>query len=387
MLERNTTNKMPLVSIIIPVFNVENYLRECLTSVAKQTLTDIEIICINDVTPDNSVEILLEFQKNDDRFIIIHHDENKGLAGARNTGLSIARGEYIYFLDSDDRLACDDAIETLYERARKYDSDEVVGGILKWDDITGETHYDWHINYLEKDVYGEPLSCLPQLWANVVASNKLIRRTFLVKNNINFNEALRKHEDNPFSAKVHILSKKISIVTKTTYLYRQSNINSIMSNVRKTDVGYRCLLVGDIFKFIESSRSFYKYRSFYYPIYTRNLIATAELLDRFFPTQEEIYDLMADWRKIFSIIPYDDSHFNEKGKEIYLRLSRKQMMGAWSLAVPFSKENFARIERQRTRMQNLNTTLSKQKTLIENSTSWRVTALFRNMVSNVCQGR
>ncbi len=92
---------MPKVSIIIPIYNVEKYIKKCLDSLIKQTLDDIEIICVNDGSPDNSMEIVNEYAKNDKRFIVLTQ-ENQGTGAARNKGIDAATGEYIMFLDPDD---------------------------------------------------------------------------------------------------------------------------------------------------------------------------------------------------------------------------------------------------------------------------------------------
>lgn len=106
--------KEPKFSIIIPVYNVENYLSECLDSVIKQTIMDLEIICVNDGTKDHSREILEEYQKQDARIQIIDK-VNGGLSSARNAGLAAATGEYILFLDSDDYLEQSACERILYE--------------------------------------------------------------------------------------------------------------------------------------------------------------------------------------------------------------------------------------------------------------------------------
>ena len=100
-----------MVSIIIPIYNVEKYLQECIESVLQQSLQDIEIICVNDGSTDNSGVILEKFAETDKRILVINQ-ENKGVSAARNTGLRCAKGKYIYFLDSDDYLA-PDALELL----------------------------------------------------------------------------------------------------------------------------------------------------------------------------------------------------------------------------------------------------------------------------------
>ena len=94
---------MALVSVIIPVYNLEKYLKQCLESVVSQTLKDIEILCVNDGSTDSSLEILEEYASRDTRIRIINQ-ENHGAGNARNTGLNIAAGEYLYFLDGDDYI-------------------------------------------------------------------------------------------------------------------------------------------------------------------------------------------------------------------------------------------------------------------------------------------
>jgi glycosyltransferase involved in cell wall biosynthesis len=96
----------PTISIIIPVYNAEKYLNKCLESVINQTLKDIEIICINDGSTDNSLDILQKYAKQDNRFIIINQDSS-GAGVARNAGLDKAQGEYLAFLDSDDFFELD----------------------------------------------------------------------------------------------------------------------------------------------------------------------------------------------------------------------------------------------------------------------------------------
>ena len=94
---------MPKISVIIPVYNVEKYLRECLDSLLNQTFKDIEIICVNDGSTDGSLNILNEYASKDSRFIIINQN-NQGLSAARNNGLNVAKGDYVAFLDSDDYI-------------------------------------------------------------------------------------------------------------------------------------------------------------------------------------------------------------------------------------------------------------------------------------------
>ena len=112
------------VSVIIPVYNVEQYLNQCLDSVINQTLKDIEIICVDDGSTDNSFKMLEEYAQKDNRIKVIHQ-KNKGAAAARNEGLYIAQGKYLSFLDSDDFFEID-MLEQMYNCAEKYNTDIVV---------------------------------------------------------------------------------------------------------------------------------------------------------------------------------------------------------------------------------------------------------------------
>ena len=92
------------VSVIVPVYNVEKYLHRCLDSIINQTLKEIEIICVNDCSTDSSLNILEDYKDKEDRIIIINHQKNLRLAAARNSGMKVAKGEYISFIDSDDYI-------------------------------------------------------------------------------------------------------------------------------------------------------------------------------------------------------------------------------------------------------------------------------------------
>lgn len=115
---------MPKISVIIPVYNTASWLEECLNSVVNQTLSDLEIICVDDASTDKSGSILKQYAHKDKRIQIITLKENLGLSHARNIGLDQARGEYIYFLDSDDYIVSD-ALEILYNVSKKNDTDIV----------------------------------------------------------------------------------------------------------------------------------------------------------------------------------------------------------------------------------------------------------------------
>lgn len=120
------SEKHPKVSVLIPVYNVEKYLPRCLDSVLGQTFQDFEIVCVNDASPDNSMAVLKRYAEADSRVVIIDKPHNEGPMMARHTGYRSARGEYFFFLDSDDFLPCD-ALQSLYGEAMATSADIVVG--------------------------------------------------------------------------------------------------------------------------------------------------------------------------------------------------------------------------------------------------------------------
>ena len=119
------TGKTSLISVIVPVYNVEKYINKCIESVVNQTYKNLEIICVDDKGKDNSIGIVKEYAIKDDRIKIITHDKNYGLAISRNTGLKNAKGEYIFFLDSDDYITLD-IIEKLFNKITLDKSNIVV---------------------------------------------------------------------------------------------------------------------------------------------------------------------------------------------------------------------------------------------------------------------
>lgn len=130
-MELNTINKIK-VSVIVPVYNVEKYLKEAMDCIINQTLKEIEIICVDDGSTDSSLDILNKYADKDNRIIILEQ-ENQGAGVARNTGLDIARGEYLSFLDPDDFFELT-LLEEFYEKAISCDADIVVCGLNTYDE-------------------------------------------------------------------------------------------------------------------------------------------------------------------------------------------------------------------------------------------------------------
>ncbi|MCP1101259.1 glycosyltransferase involved in cell wall biosynthesis [Aequitasia blattaphilus] len=128
----------PFVSIILPTYGVEKYIEQSLQSLLKQSFRDFEIIVVDDASPDNSIEIAKRYRKIDERIKIICHEKNQGLSMARNTGIEVARGKYLWFMDPDD-IVDKDLIERVYQSTLKNEADLIIFGLKE--------------EYYEKDTY------------------------------------------------------------------------------------------------------------------------------------------------------------------------------------------------------------------------------------------
>lgn len=223
------------VSIIVPVFNTVSYLHTCLDSILNQTLNNIEIICINDGSTDNSLEILKNYQKIDDRIKIINKN-NEGQGIARNIGIDNASGEYIAFVDSDDFIK-EDMLEKLYKSAINNNLDLVMCKVASFDELTSEINDSlWYYSLgvfkdFEKNVFSHKDTRDFTCEISVTPYNKLYKNSFIKKHNIKFAENLI-FEDEVFFYDVYLKANKISIVDETLYYYR---MNRKGSTVEKTE--------------------------------------------------------------------------------------------------------------------------------------------------------
>ena len=222
-----------LVTIIVPIYNVEGYVYECLTSVKSQSHQNIEVLCIDDRGADNSMTIVKHFVESDPRFSVVTHEVNKGLACARNTGIEHATGEYLYFLDSDDYISSE-SIQSMLDSALTHKSDVVFSRVelaveedAKGDELSAIKRYllfeaQSECEDVSKDTFKLFLEKFP-----CVAWNKLFKAEFLRSNYISFVKQNVVHEDEGFHVKVLSNSPRISFVNEVGYFYRIRS-NSIM---------------------------------------------------------------------------------------------------------------------------------------------------------------
>lgn len=226
------------VSIIIPVYNVENYLHRCLDSIVNQTLKEIEIICIDDGSTDGSSSILKDYANRDSRIKVVAQD-NSGQGAARNLGISIASGDYIGFVDSDDWVD-EDMYRIMFNEAIKNDSDMHICTIEQFDNETG-TKNDYFCKYdkyfrkeLEDRVFSLRDISNVIFKINRVSWNKIYRKSFIKKNEIVFSNE-RYYQDNLFTYFAFYFAKRISFTRKPLYVYRVNRPGATGLNQQKAN--------------------------------------------------------------------------------------------------------------------------------------------------------
>lgn len=221
------------VSVIIPVYNTEPYLEKAVKSILNQTLTEIEIIAVNDGSTDNSIEILKELQKTDAR-LHIYSQPNQGLSVTRNTGISKAKGEYIYFFDSDDFLR-EDALADCYRKATTYQCDFVLFDAVIMDDPNPE--HSATLPYQRKNILKD--NCCytgTEAWKQLQTRKKnstsvclhMIRTDYLRSINLKFYPGIL-HEDHLFTFLLYLQADKVCYIPED-YFYRRVRQHSIMTS-------------------------------------------------------------------------------------------------------------------------------------------------------------
>lgn len=223
---------MPKISVLVPVYNVEKYLRECLDSIVNQTLKDIEIICINDGSTDSSAEILIEYQSKDQRIKVINK-ENSGYGASMNLGLEAAKGEYIGIVESDDFIK-NTMFEDLYALASSNDLDMIKSDFNYYLTSKKQSRTAGLIKrkYNKKviSIKDEPIlvKMMPSIWSAIY------KRDFLNKNKIRFLETPgASYQDTSFAFKTLTSAKRVMFTNKAYLNYRIDNSNSSVKSKGK----------------------------------------------------------------------------------------------------------------------------------------------------------
>lgn len=273
----------PLVSILIPVYNVEEYLEKCLNSLINQTLKEIEIICVNDGSTDNSLSILEKYKQLDERIIIVDKP-NGGLPSARNAGLDVARGEYVGFVDSDDYVETN-MFEKLYKTAEKNKSELIICGakIFPENPKADAWLYEClspiaqHYKEFDPKVLFDCPYTTPFLWRT------LIKRDLIERYHLRLDESILIGEDKAFQAKVYPKAKGITIIPDKLYNYCWYREGSMMNQdvyvISDKKLRAHCKLVERIGKdlLIENANddTFIEYLKWSIPFLYADFIATS----------------------------------------------------------------------------------------------------------------
>lgn len=195
---------MPKISVIVPIYNVEPYLQRCLDSILNQTFQDFEVLCINDCTPDNSMDIVDDMvRKYPDKVKRIDNEINLGLGAARDHGLACATGEYVVFFDSDDYVK-KDYLKTYVQAMEESHADIVLGGY-----ITVTEGKETRVSLKKTEI-------TPWLYPSVWI--RFFRRSFLMEHQLNF-RGIRIYEDNPFNYRCMLKGAKVTVIDYCGYYY------------------------------------------------------------------------------------------------------------------------------------------------------------------------
>ena len=261
---------MPAISVIIPVYNTGIYLENCLESVVNQSLKDIEIVCVDDYSSDNSVQILEEYKNKDNRFVIVKHDENYGLLRTRGDGVKISSGKYIIFLDSDDSIKLD-ACEELFVLMEKTGCDIIQFGtnIVPQDgtDPSLVSHYIHFLKPHKKMIIGDKIFEYQfggmanwHIW-NKVYKAEICKKSYEIAKD----DYMIVSDDLYISFYLTYLAKKMKGVSKKYYNYHigRGYINSNNSKIKQIKtISNNSWFILDCIVFLKKEGSYDKYRKY-----------------------------------------------------------------------------------------------------------------------------
>lgn len=371
---------MVKVSIVVPVYNTGKYLKECLDSLVNQTFEDTEIICINDGSTDNSLEVLEEYK---DKYfnISIYSQKNSGLSITRNNGIKYSNGDYIYFMDSDDILELN-AIEELYNIASENDLDFLIFKLINFSDETKERYpiKYYEMPFLKKwadEVFNLEDIGAKALHIAVSAPGKFFKRDFI--KDMKFPEHLI-YEDNVFFAEAMLRANRVSFYDKHLY-NRRIRENSITqkANLKSADAIKIMNLI------MELSKKYGVYEEYKYALWDKKIKTSCS---RFSKVDEEYK------KEFYQLLKEDYLSFEEEYIEnkIYKKISKKSkyyyesVLNTDEYDIFELNMNLFNAKDKNQRLKNKNKQLkkdlkhySKENELMLSSTSWKITKPLRNV--------
>lgn len=365
-------NSMVKVSVVIPVYNVENYLRECMDSIVNQTLEDIEIICVNDGSTDSSLDILKEYASKDDRITVLSQ-ENGGHAVATNRGIALAKGKYLYLMDSDDVVKTN-ALKELYEWAEEKNADFVLFQSLNY--INDEDRYykskiysmdnvadfigDSVVDY--KDL-GDLIFSIP-----VTPWSKLYNTEFVKNCGATFPEGLI-YDDNIFFWDVLFNAKRIAFYKKYFFIRRWHSASS----TKKGDLRFiDSIAINNLM--INRFKKYGLFNQYKKVLYNRKINLIYDKFVNIMPKYEKDYyeAMKIDFNKIMAKGLYDDyvSVLDDRNLKIFNSCLSSDTYKEF-------KYEIASFDLKRT-----NKKLRKELNKYKFSKSWKVTKPFRDFTNH-----
>ena len=253
-----------MISVIIPVYNVENYLRQCLDSILNQTYTDFEVICVNDGSTDNSLNILKEYAQKDSRIKVISQ-KNKGPSKARNVGLKHANSEYICFIDSDDKIE-PDFFEKLYAVR---DMSDLITVKINYLNPTPDKQRWYNKFNLKKETGLYKLT--PSLFTKITMAvwGKLFKKSIIDKYKIKFQNGL--HEDSNFLYCYMSHIESIYYINEELYIYTVQNTSSLSNNLNHNKAHTDITNYIKLIKHLKKYGLFEKYKKSIFILFQRSL--------------------------------------------------------------------------------------------------------------------
>lgn len=319
----------PLVSVIVPIYNVSEYIEECAMAIFQQTYSNIEYIFVNDCSPDDSTDKLAKiielFPKRKKNITILHHKMNMGLAQARNTGIDASHGEYIIHIDSDDAIT-PNAIKDLVDKAIKTEADLVISD-FKYLYSNGVSKIVVDNLPSDKEEYVKSLLTRKSI-INVIG--KLIKRQVIIENNIFALPGVNMSEDFLVTPQIAYYAKKIAKVDKALYLYNKINVASYTANLTKKGIEDTIKVQQYLIDFFNRQSDYENYSS----VLTESCILTKISLLIMSPLQ--LYSNIAE---LYGEIDYDKCNVNLKFKVLLFLLKIRRYKILYNIIRWYKSQN------------------------------------------------
>lgn len=394
----NTENCLPEISIVMPVYNAQEYLRQTIDSVLNQTMKNFELICVDDGSTDTSPEILEEYQKKDDRVRVLHQ-QNQFAGAARNNGLEESVGEYLVFWDSDDIFDAT-ALEKMYQKCVEDQADMCICGAYRFEeDISKPTITDVYLKeqYLPDHTpfYHEDIDPYLYTFSGNICWNKMFRKKMLMDHNIRY-QNYRHGEDTMFAMAAYFYAESFTVVKEKLIYYRANNINSLtgkmyerpMDTLHSYEDTYHLLEKEENFKNVVQSFRDKFIGGMMFDLKHHADVTTYEtmfeeyrkrILEWDFPEEEEAYINNAVYRRVMDIKKGDFKQFLLSEYELQERNAvrlrgrvENQKARIKKLKATITQQNKRHAEEEKRLKKQLTTQMEKKVAEIENSTSYRL---------------